>query len=283
MSESGLSQIKIENEKLLVLEDALGFDKAKSLANQEKLKAFGGLSGLLMRPKAEEIEVIYEEKRFEAFWYILGTSHFKYERKVSYKVPVESVVQQVDFQDENYAIDKETKTFQISGIEQCLEDHREEVMINAQTDKPENFSKYLHFPTTEIFSTEELTKDGTPIVNLETKASFLVRSVLNKLIKPIKADKIFEEKICIEKLCLYFLPVYTFEYLWLPKNKKVTVSFDGVTTEFRGKSTKITDKLKHSFTSDELFEFGKEIANFLPGGGLAMMVGRKAIKLATDK
>jgi len=92
------------------------------------------------------------------------------------------------------------------------------------------------------------------------------------------ADEILEERIAIEELNLYFYPLYTFEYVWANKDKKALVEFDGVTGEAR-KGQKISDQLLQSFSYDEMFDFAKEIAGFVPGGGLAMMTGRKAYQI----
>jgi hypothetical protein len=278
----GISNIQVQGEKLLVIEDVLGWEKVRKLAGDHKVKALGMLSGFLFKPKADEISIVYEEKRYQAFWHIVGNSYFEYKRKVRYHVPVETVVEDVTFMDKVSVVNKNDRTFEIEGIEHCKENYQQEVMVDAQTDLPGDFAKYLKAPKSEIQSTDELSVDGASIVNLETKASFLVRKVLNDLVKPIKADQILDEKIAIEELSLYFYPVYTFEYYWQPKDKRVLVEFDGVTTEIR-KGRKLTDKLRDSFTTDELFEFAKEVANFVPGGGLAMMAGRKAIQIATKK
>lgn len=281
-NKKGIGNIQVQGEKLLLLQDAFGWDKVRELAEGHKVKAFGMISNFLFKPKEEEITIVYEEKRYQAFWHIIGSSYFEYKRKVRYKVPVETVVEDVTFQSENYRVDKNDNTFEIEGIEHCKENYREEVMVDAQTDQPAEFTQYLKYPTKVIASTDELTADGTGVVNLQTKASFLVRKVLNDLVKPIKADQILDEKIEIVELSLYFYPIYTFEYHWVPKDKKAMVEFDGVTGEMR-KGRKLTDKLRNSFTSEELFDFAKEAANFFPGVGLAMMAGRKAIQIAKKR
>lgn len=281
MTGGGISNIRVEGERLLLIEDSLGWEKVRKQAEGYKVKAMGMLQSFLFQPKPEDITISYEEKRYQAFWHIVGTSYFEYKRRARYKVPVETVVRDVTYEGKEYKVDKD-HTFGIEGIEHCKENYREEIMVDAQTDQPMDFKKYFQFPSREIKSTDELTADGTPVVNLETKASFLVRKILNQLVKPIKADEIMDEKIGIETLCLYFYPIYTFEFLWEGKNKRSIVEFDGVTTEIR-KGRKISDQLRNSFTSDELFEFAKEVANFVPGGGLAMMAGRKAIQMATKK
>jgi len=279
MPGEGLSHIHIDGEKLLVIEDVLGMDKARELANAQKIKAFGVLSGLLSRPKPEDIDIVYEEKRYDAFWRVLGTARFEYKRRKAYKVPVDAVVQDVEILGTNFHVLPNSKSFEIEGTEHCIEEYREESIVDAQTGEPGEFSKYLSYLSQQIDTTDALTKDGSFVVALEAKPAFLVRKVVNALIKPIKADNILDEQIGISELALYFVPIYTFEFLWKAKDKRVTVSFDGATGEMRPKANKITQKLRKSFTNDEIFEFGKEVANFVPGGGLAMMVGKKAIEL----
>lgn len=281
MSGEGISNIKIDGEKLLVLEDVLGMEKAKELAQAHKVKAFGLLAGLFSRPMPEDIDVVYEEKRYDAFWRVLGSSRFEYKRRKVYHVPVEPMVKEIELLGTSFTVPPQGKTFEVEGIERCVEEYRQEEIVDAQTGQADpSFAKYLTYLSQPIETTDSLTKDGTPIVALEAKPAFLVRKVVNALIKPIQADQILDEQIAINELALYFVPVYTFEFHWRAKDKRVTVSYDGVTGELRPKANKITDKLRRSFSNDEIFEFGKELANFVPGGGLAMMVGKKAVELA---
>jgi hypothetical protein len=277
MPEGGLSNIRIDGERLLVLQDMLGMEGAKALANEYKTKAFGMLSNLLSRPKSEDIDIVYEEKRYEAFWHVLGRSRYEYKRRKTYHVPVAPEVKDVELLGTTASVNGQT--FEVSGIERCIEEYREEEIVDAQTGRPGAFSTYLRLATKQIDSTEALTADGTPIVALEAKPAFLVRKVVNTLVKPIQADQILDEQIGINELSLYFIPVYTFELLWRAKDKRVTISYDGATRQMRPQANKIAERLRTSFTNAELFEFGKEVANFVPGGGLAMMVGKKAIEL----
>ncbi len=278
MPGEGLSNIHIDGEKLLVLEDVLGMEKAKALANEQKVKAFGLLAGLLNRPKPEDIDIVYEEKRFDAFWHVLGHSRFEYKRRKTYRVPVESMVKEIEILQTSFNVSSHA-SFEIEGIERCTEQYREELIIDAQTGENGDFSRYLSRPSHQVSSTDEITQDGTPIVALEAKPAFLIRKVVNNLIKPFQADHILDEQIGITELALYFIPIYTFEFHWKTKDKRITISYDGTTGELRPQANKITDRLRKSFTNDEIFEFGKEVANFVPGGGLAMMVGKKAIEL----
>jgi hypothetical protein len=281
MSKEEFNKIKIEGEKLLLLEDVLGWEKARAMAVENKSKAFSSVLTFLSKPNPEEIDVIYEEKRYEAFWHVVGTSSFEYKRKNRYIIPVAKEVLDVDLLEKNFSVSKEGGNIQIEGVEHCQENYREEFMIDANTDQDGDFSKYLKAPFLNISSTEELTKDGTPVVDLESRSSNLVRRMLQSLVKPYKADEIINEDISIHELSLYFYPLYTFEYHWRTKDKKAVVAFDGVTSEINLKADKIGETLRKNFTSDDLFEFSKEIAaNLVPGGGLMMMMGKKVLQMS---
>lgn len=278
------NRMRVEGEKLLLLIDNMGWDKARLLAAENKARAFNSLFSFLSKPNPADIEIVYEEKRYEAFWRVVGEAHFEYRRKSNFHVPVAAEVEDVEMLGQNFKVDRNTGNFLLEGVEHCREKYREELMIDANTDQPGDFSRYLNFPHQPIVSTEELVSDGTPISRLETRANTLVRQVLGSLVKPFKADEIIFEEISISELNLYFYPVYTFEYYWKTREKRATVNYDGVTTEINWKGSKVSDVLKNSFTSEDLFEFSKEIAqNIIPGGGLAVMMGKKVLEMSKKK
>lgn len=273
-----MNEILIQNERLLLIDDTLGWEKARQVAAEHKVKAMGMFSQLLFRPKPDDIQIIYEEKRYQSFWYIIGTLFLDYKRKTRHKVPIEVMVKTITVDDREYPVNQTDHTFTIEGVEHCQESQREELLVDAQTEQPGDFDKYLKFSSRQIENIDILTQDGSQVAYLQAKASFLIRQVLNKLVRPYKADEILEERIAIEELNLYFYPLYTFEYHWTNKDKKALVEFDGVTGEAR-KGQKTSDKLLQSFSYDELFDFAKEIVGFVPGGGLAMLTGRKAYQI----
>lgn len=66
-------QVAIAEERILVFADRVGAEVAEAKAWGKRVEAFGTLarmSGLLARPKDEEFEVIYREKRLQPFWRI---------------------------------------------------------------------------------------------------------------------------------------------------------------------------------------------------------------------
>ena len=275
------NEILVQDERLLLVDDLFGWEKARQAATEYKVKAMGMFSQLLFRPKPEDISIVYEEKRYQAFWHIVGTLFLDYKRMARHKVPVDTMVKTVLSDEREYPVNQTDHAFEIEIMEHCQESQREELFVDAQTEKTGDFAKYVKAKSQQIENMDILTKDGAQVVNLQAKASFLVRQMLNKLVRPYKADEIIDERIAIEELGLYFYPLYTFEYIWANKDKKAIVEFDGVTGEMR-KGQKISDKLLKSFSYDEMFDFAKEVAGFVPGGGLAMMTGRKAYQIAKN-
>ncbi|MGL5831575.1 MAG: hypothetical protein ACRCZE_05525 [Candidatus Altimarinota bacterium] len=279
---SGFDAVRVENEKLLKLQDNLGWDQARLKAADYKDKVFNSLFNFMMStaPDAGDIEVIYEERRYEAFWHVLGYANLEYKRKKEYQVNLDQIVKGVEIVGEKMKMEK--SILKLSAIETCEENQKEEFLIDANLDKEGGFSKYLKYPTVAISTTDEL--EDSLIAELKTSSSQLVKRMLLKLVKPVENLEMLREEIVISELSLYFHPLYTFEFYWKAKDKKALVSFDGVTGEIYTKTSKIGDTLKNTFNKDDLFEFGKEIAqNIVPGGGLAVMLGKKMLEISKKK
>jgi len=283
MNTTGLNVVRIEDEKLLAFEDQLGWEKALKMAEEYKPKAFASVFNLLSRSNPDDIEIVYQERRYQAFWHIAGFSSFEFIRSKSYSINLEKNVQEVTLLNQNFKVKDDAKIV-LDGKEKCIEDYREELVIDANYDREGNFTEYLKYPYFQINSTDDLMKENTQIMNLKTNSGNLVRRMMLKLVKPIEAEKMLKEEIQINELTLYFYSVYVFEFLHKLKNKKILISYDGVTKKLNAKALKISDSLKKSFSANDLFEFSKEIAeNLVPGGGLAIMVGQKVIELTKKK
>ena len=66
-------EVAIAEERILVFSDRVGAEVAEAKAWAKRVEAFGTLarmSGLLARPKDEEFEIVYREKRLQPFWRI---------------------------------------------------------------------------------------------------------------------------------------------------------------------------------------------------------------------
>lgn len=282
MTKSQIGKIRVEDEKILVIDDLLGWDKARLMSVDHKIKAFTGLSSLLFKPKANEIDVVYEEKRYEGFWHLRGMSRFDYWRSKKYQLPVSSEVKELKIDQNVYPVSGDLIT--LKSYDHCVEEFRKEVMVNIQTNKESDFSDMLRYGCREIQNTDQLLTDGAKIVQIEARSSTLVRELLAALSKPITADEIIEESITVNELNLFFYPLYVFEFNWRGKDKKALMSINGATGHISYKANKITDSLKNSISAEDIFELGKEIAaEIIPGGGIAMTLGRKAVEMVAKK
>ena len=72
-----------------ILNPTLTRDMAQQQAVDKRLTIVaGGLSGLFSRPKPEEVDLAYSEFRYEAFWHVVATVRYVFERNKTFTVPV---------------------------------------------------------------------------------------------------------------------------------------------------------------------------------------------------
>ena len=269
--------LQVVDQRIFVLEDRLSVEETKKKAEDLKVKAFGTITGLLMGAKKEDIDLTYVERRYEPFWHILCTTHLEYNRQRDYTIGLDSVVKTVVIDGRQYDISE--KKLALTGVENCVEDLRKEVYVDAWTGHGVNFEKYIDNPKREIHQTEELMAGDDIVVPAKVKASYLTRNILGEMLKPVPADDILVEEIRIDKLHLYFRPIYVFEYLWRPKDKVANLEFDSVLLDYKSGGKPLKQKMKEIISEPDLFDIGADAVGMLvPGGGLAMKLARRAMK-----
>jgi len=269
--------LEVVDQRIYALEDRLTPERAKAKADELKTKAFGMISGLLFGAKKEDIDVTYVELRYEPYWHILCTTHLEYSRGREYGIDVDSTVVNVVLDGRKY--EPEGRKLTLAATENCVEDMRKEVFIDAASGKDGDFRKYSGSARREIKETEELLAGETIVVPAKVKASHLTRNLLGEMLKPVPADEILVEQIRIEKLHLYFRPIYAFEYVWRPKNKTASLEFDAVTLGVKSGGKPLRQKMRELVSEPDLFDIGAEAVGMLvPGGGLALKMARRAVK-----
>ena len=91
----------------------------------------------------------------------------------------------------------------------------------------------------------------------------------------VQADTVHKEIVDIKTVDLYFHPIYVFEYHWVSKDRRQTVPIEGVTGELSTATKAIGSIMVKSITPELLFDVGADAVDlFIPGGGIAMKVGR---------
>ncbi len=268
---------------MLVLTGEKSFEDMKELAWNKKTAAFGGLKNLLSRPKPEDINITHAEKQYKPFWHAVCSTHFEYKRNTEFIIKIrDPAVQNVIICNEEREIDKD-RNVKLHGIEHCLESSTREVFMDAYTETEDDFSRYLSMETRAISQTEELDVEDNIVVPVKVKAAYLVRKLLNSMIKPMDADEVLDETVRIESLDLYFRPIYAFEYTWLPKNKQNVLEFDGITGEFYAGKV-LREKMAEIFTEETLFEIGGEVAGaIIPGAGIPVKILQESRKKKGNK
>ncbi len=252
----------------------------------------GGLSGLFSRPKAEEVDLAYAEFRYEAFWHVVATVRYVFERNKTFTVPVTGAeVRKVTVLGQEFEMvtpapqqpqqssptaflqqigqqigiaGNVTRTFAVPGVEYCIDENRQERFLETVTGQAvQNGPDYVRKDKTELTDLAVLSADGALTATPQMTASKVLRTMLATMAKQIQADKLLEESTMVETCDIYFRPVYAFELAWRPKNKTAVAEFDGVT------GAMVNGKVMRSggamLAPEELFDINAEnIASLFP-------------------
>jgi hypothetical protein len=282
-------QVNLVEERAMILQEQLSMDQAEGRAWSNKMSAFGRLervTSLFSRPKDDEFELLYKEKRYQPFWHIICSSRYVYERQRQYPLKVSGPeVESVSIEGMQY--DATTGTITLSGLEHCREEVRNEVMIDGLTNAPNpDLSSYLGYPKTEI--AEDDLDDFQPtdaiVVPPQARATAVVRDILIGMIKSVQADRIIEDRIDVERVDLYYRPVYAFQYRWHAKEKEAIVEYDGMTGQMQTGGKTFQQYAGKILDPEFLFDISLEAVDLLvPGGGLAIKLAKKGIEVAQNR
>ena len=272
----------VKKQNIQVFNDVYDEAKAYEIAHQAKGRAFGLISGIVrFIDKKDDLVLTDKEKRYEPFWHITGESVLEYKRTSGYSFAVEPQVRSVKIGTTSFDVSKDEPKVSFSGEDHCIETYEEEIVVDANIGKDlqdKKLKPYLTCESRQIRQTEELMGDKKIVVPAKIKASFLVRDLLKRMIKPVHADTILNEKATITKLCLYFRPVYVFEFTEQSTKKKKVLEVDALTGAFKV-GAMVKSPLKELISEGNLFELGAEIASeIVPGSGVALFVGKELKK-----
>jgi hypothetical protein len=278
-------EITLADERLILLEERGTFEEIKQRAADKRTSAFGGgLSGMLNRPKNEEVNLVAFKRRLEPMWHIKGHSRYEYERTRSYTVPTSGPeVHRVTITGTDYEVKAGAppSSFGLPVLEHCLEEYRREVFLDGQTGQPvADGAQVITGPQSEVHDVAELSANDTVVIPPEQRASFVVRSVVQEIMKAVQADKLIDETLALETADLYYRPIWSFEYKWLPRDKTGFIEIDGVTGTVRQTNQLLPQIKGMVMNKDTWFDIGADTVELLvPGGGIAMKVARAV----TDK
>lgn len=275
--------VELAEERVLVLRDRFTPGHAQACAWAARLEAFGTLAklgGLLSRPRDEDFELVYRERRLQPFWRIVCAADYAYERRRDYLVQVAPEVTQVVVLGETRTISN--SQFGLSGLESCREEIRREFLHDGLTKALDPaLAPYLKFEA-EVADEAALSAfadDGVIVVPPQAKASMLVREALPAVMAKFDADRILEETVRIETVDLYYRPVHAFRYRW--QGKEAVVEFDALTGEARPGGTTFEQHLGKILEPAFLIDVTVETVNLVfPGARLIERVATKGFEMA---
>jgi hypothetical protein len=273
-------EITVSDQKVFLIEPQVPFESAREKAWDQKMAAFGSLSRLLLRPKADEIKVASIEKRFDPLWEIKAHKRIVFDRGREYRVPVgDGTVKGVTVAGTDYATaDGPPRHFIVRGMEHCEDDVRLERLIDGLSGAEVQAPEVAAASREEITDLSIFAPADAIVVPPEVKASTVVQRVVTQLMTPYEADQVFEEGIEIEGLHMLYHPVYAFEYVWEARSKKAVVEFDAVTGKVNTDGRAFQQQMRRIFNRDVLFDVGGEAVNLVvPGGAIALKIGKAVV------
>jgi hypothetical protein len=275
-------QVELAEERVFLLKDRFSMELAEGRAWTKRIEAFGTMAkvaGLLARPRDEEFEVVYRERRLQPFWRLAVSAVCAYERARDFPVKVNPEVQSVTLLGQAFGV--ANQQFTVRGLESCREETRREALIDGLT-KTANpaLGTYLQYESVQIDAAAlaAVTAEGTVVVPPEARASLVVRDVVASAIGKIDADKVLEEVVRVEAVDLFYRPVYAFRYR--RAGKEAIVEFDALTGEVHTGGVTFEEHFGKVLDPSFLLDVGAETLNFvLPGANLAKMVLVKGMQM----
>jgi hypothetical protein len=275
--------IQLADQRIFVLTETLTFEQIRQRAMDRRTNAVAsGLGSLIQRPRTEDVALVASQKRFEPFWHVACTARYVYDRARKYNVPASGPeVWEITLHGERYAVadmGKAGHAFNLMVTEHCREESRQELFADGQTGEAiADAASLVRSPKAEISDPQTLSAENAIVVPPEMRASFVVRQLLNQMLKPVQADVVHEESLVLEATDLYYRPVWAFEFHWKPKDKRGVVEFDAVTGQMRT-SQSLAPQLGKIITRDALFDLGADTVGMLvPGANLAVKIAKVAL------
>ena len=189
-------------------------------------------------------------------------------------------VQRLTIEGKDYPV--ANQNFTLEATDHCQQEENEEVFVDGLSGaKNQKLSEYLQFAAPVVAKDELVayTQENIILVPPKARVSAIVREVLGHAIKVIQADEIFEEKVELKNVDLYYRPVYAFQYKWLSKEKEAIVEIDGLTGNVSFGHKTFREFLGKALDQQFLFDVGADAAGiFLPGGSIAVKLAKKYIE-----
>ena len=271
--------------KVYIFEPVYDISAATEQANKKKLDAFGMMAkfNILNKPKDEAVHAARSELRYEPFWFIDSN------RRVDYKLLLERKLEVDDEYANSILIDGKTYEIFEDSKKSFVSNEKRYSTLNVQYTcnreikyknyidglgrniKSENYEKLFKNSNYKFKEVEDLTNIDN-IINPTFSFSSAIEEMKNSLLREkIISHEILTDDAIVDKIYLYFRPVYAFEFIWSNENKVGIIEIDGLNGEISEKGVWLKDRVSKVMTRDMFFDIGGEIANgMVPGSGVVV-------------
>ncbi len=279
--------------KVYIFEPVYDISAATEQANKKKLDAFGMMAkfNILNKPKDEAVHAGRSELRYEPFWFIDSN------RKVDYKLLLERKLEVDDeyatsilidgktyeiFEDSKKSFVSNDKRYSTLNVQyNCNREIKYKTYIDGlgRNIKSENYEKLFKNSNYKFKEVEDLTNIDN-IINPTFSFSSAIEEMKNSLLREkIISHEILTDDAIVDKIYLYFRPVYAFEFIWSNENKVGIIEIDDLNGEVSEKGVWHKDRVSKVMTRDMFFDIGGEIANgMVPSGGVVVKMIDKMTK-----
>ncbi|WP_242163346.1 hypothetical protein [Lysobacter sp. M15] len=273
------SDVRIEPAatRIFVFEEVYQARAAQEQAEKSKLDAFGTLARLnpLNRPKHDTVLLSKWELRHEPFWHVVARREVDFNHEANYSLPITNPhAQRIEVAGRSFEVlsagNKPRVDLPCSEV--C---HRKvEAIVYQDALKRPVKSAALQNYVEKYKATEQEQLQLSGAIEPTLSSAAALQMALSRLAgEAIDASAIHEDRYEVDKLHLYYRPVYAFEYVWNPAGKVGVIEIDGLTGNVVASGEWFRDKIDRVMTRDMLFEMGAEVASAaIPAGGVAVKV-----------
>ena len=271
--------------KVYIFEPVYDISAATEQANKKKLDAFGMMAkfNILNKPKDEAVHAARSELRYEPFWFIDSNRIVDYKLLLERKLEVDDeYANSILIDGKTYEIFEDSKKSFVSNDKRystlnvqynCNREIKYKTYIDGlgRNIKSENYEKLFKNSNYKFKEVEDLTNIDN-IINPTFSFSSAIEEMKNSLLREkIISHEILTDDAIVDKIYLYFRPVYAFEFIWSNENKVGIIEIDGLNGEVSEKGVWLKDRVSKVMTRDMFFDIGGEIANsMVPGGGVVV-------------
>lgn len=278
-------EVFIENtaSKIFVFDEVYSFRAAQEQAEKKKLNAFGMMAKLnpLKRPKENTVQLSRKENRLEPYWHIEATKAVDYDCEITYQIPIHNpYVNSINIKGENYEVARarDKAKLDVSAVESCHRKISYNKLIDAlnRAVKQETFKSYSEKYKFE--ETNAVDPEQNMIEPLLPQQAAIQHACAELNSEAVNAHNIHKDIISFEKIHLFLVPVFAFEFVWGTADKTGVIEVNGLTGEVIEDGEWYKDKINKLLTKEMLMDISVDLASeLIPGGGIVVRVANQLI------